>query len=143
MGGVVVVDLSTETLKVIGYARTIEWWAGKVKSKAPWDLKCGAGVTWVGTRYLPFPVFGPVTKISPRDAGNIHFEYTGQALGLNWPVLCAGSMVYNYLSNGVWEDIKQLWNELDGELMATEGTRLYKKYGAIYTGSCYVWKLPF
>ncbi len=77
--------------------------------------------------------------VSPDDIGNVHYGYTGTALGMPLDLLKAGSFGANIKDNiipeakmGAFRKIfKSLVGEYDGEKMISWGAALFHKYGAL------------
>ena len=124
---------------ILGFARTLDWWAfHMVAGKNPWDFKLaarGGAHGWRDKKYLPFHG----KRISPDDFGNIHFGYTGSAIGLNKLELDLGAQGANFFTNTLkdlnWNHpkikaaIETIKSEFKSDGMIALGVRLFHRYG--------------
>jgi len=113
---------------VLGVARTWKWWVwDMVRGGHPWDLKLAAPKNRT-KKYIPYR--GKL--VSPEDIGNIHFGYTGTAIGLPMPVLIEGSLAASltHIPAG-WYDAA-ISNEFKDHKMIRWGGRLFFKIGCIW-----------
>ncbi len=71
--------------------------------------------------------------MSPEDIGNIHFGYTGTAIGLPMPVLLDGSLAASltHIPDGWY--YSSINNEFKDQSMIKWGGDLFKKMGCVWS----------
>jgi RHS repeat-associated protein len=131
------------TNKTGAFVATFSKWYGLVRAGGLWDLKLKKTGLPVNTKYIPFPG-GP--RISREDYGNIHFGYTGRALGLPSWLLKAGSTAAQVMAAiGITKPLADAFiavvHDVHGDWpQVSRGIGLYPSLGRSDGYNYYTWK---